>query len=150
MNTLLDTNILTRSAQPGHPMHQRAVDAVDFLRRRGETLHVVPQNFYEFWVVATRPVAQNGMGLSPARARAETDQLKKLFVILDDVPALFPEWEHLVSHYAVSGKNAHDARLVAAMHIHRLGQLLTFNCADFHRFPGITVLSPDQVLQASP
>jgi hypothetical protein len=55
-----------------------------------------------------------------------------------------------VSHYAVSGKNAHDARLVAAMHIHRLGQLLTFNCADFHRFPGITVLSPDQVLQASP
>jgi hypothetical protein len=28
MSILLDTNILTRAAQPGHPMHQPAVDAV--------------------------------------------------------------------------------------------------------------------------
>src|SRR5207248_10812662 len=34
MNTLLDTNILTRGAQPGHPMHAAAVDAVDVLAQR--------------------------------------------------------------------------------------------------------------------
>ncbi len=150
MSTLLDTNILTRSAQPGHPMYQTAVDAVDGLRQRGEILHVVPQNFYEFWVVATRPVGQNGLGLTPAQARAETDQLKKLFVVLDDTPAIFPEWERLVTSHAVSGRNAHDTRLVAAMLIHGLGQLLTFNAVDFQRFTSIAVLSPDQVLQASP
>ena len=49
MSVLLDTNILTRSAQPGHPMHKAAVDAVDVLRTRGEQLYVVPQNLVEFW-----------------------------------------------------------------------------------------------------
>jgi predicted nucleic acid-binding protein len=150
MSTLLDTNILTRSAQPGHPMHQAAVDAVDVLRRRGEVLHLVPQNFYEFWIVATRPVAQNGLGLTPAQTGNETDQLKKLFVVLEDIPPIFPEWERLVTNYAISGKNAHDARLVAAMHVHSLGQLLTFNDADFRRYNTITVLSPDQVARTSP
>jgi hypothetical protein len=38
MNTLLDTNILTRAAQPGHVMHATVVNAVDALRRRGDGL----------------------------------------------------------------------------------------------------------------
>jgi hypothetical protein len=50
MTTLLDTHILTRSAQPHHPMHQPAVDAVALLRQSGEALHLAPQNLYEFWV----------------------------------------------------------------------------------------------------
>src|SRR5260370_829252 len=97
MSILLDTNILTRSVQPAHPMHQTAVDAVDALRHRGEVLHLVPQNFYEFWVVATRPVAQNGLGFSPVQARAETNQLRNLFVVLDETAAVFAEWESLVT-----------------------------------------------------
>lgn len=35
MNTLLDTNILMRAAQPGHPMNRTAVDALAALQRRG-------------------------------------------------------------------------------------------------------------------
>jgi hypothetical protein len=54
MNVLLDTNILTRLAQHAHPMHAAARDAVAALQRAGETLRLVPQNLYEFWVVATR------------------------------------------------------------------------------------------------
>ena len=60
MNTLLDTNLPSRIAQPQHAMHRLAVDAVATLRAQGEQLCLVPQNFYEFWVVATRPVAQRG------------------------------------------------------------------------------------------
>ena len=150
MSTLLDTNILTRSAQPAHSMHRPAVDAVDVLRRRGEALHLVPQDFYEFWVVATRPISQNGLGWTSAQAQAEVAQLKKLFIVLDDTPAIFPEWERLVSHYCITGKHAHDARFVAAMHVHGLNQCLTFNPGDFLQFTTITVLSPDQVLQGSP
>jgi hypothetical protein len=48
MSVLIDTNILTRSAQPGHPMHNDALDSVDTLRGRGEELCVVPQNLIEF------------------------------------------------------------------------------------------------------
>jgi hypothetical protein len=40
------------------------------------------------------------------------------------------------------GKNAHDARLVAAMRVHGLTHLLTFNAQDFRRYPGINVVTP--------
>jgi hypothetical protein len=50
----------------------------------------------------------------------------------------------------VVGKNAHDARLVAAMNVHGLTQLLTFNNQDFQRYPGISVVTPDDVLKANP
>lgn len=49
MSTLLDTNIVTRCAQPTHPMCQPAANALTLLRQQGEQLCLVPQNFYEFW-----------------------------------------------------------------------------------------------------
>jgi predicted nucleic acid-binding protein len=110
----------------------------------------VPQNLYEFWVVCTRPVAQNGLGLSPAEPQAELTRLKALFVLLDETPAVYPQWEQLVARHQVSGKNAHDARLVAVLMVHGLSRLLTFNVSDFARYPGVTVLEPGQVLAAPP
>ena len=64
MRALLDTNILTRAVQPSHPMHTDALDALDALRQRGEELCIIPQNLYEFWVVATRPLTMNGHKLN--------------------------------------------------------------------------------------
>ncbi len=145
MSTLIDTNILTRCAQPTHPMCQPAADALMLLPQRGEELCLVPQNFYEFWVVATRPTAPNGLGLTPAQAQAELARLKSLFTVVNDTPTLFPEWERLVVTYQVSGKNAHDARLVAAMNVHGISRLLTYNTADFQPYPGITVVAPQDV-----
>src|SRR5436305_6342731 len=150
MSTLGDTNILLRGAQPSHPMHASAVAAVNLLAQSGEQLCLVPQNLYEFWAVATRPVAANGLGLSVAEAAAEIVRIKQIFVILDDVAAIRPEWERLLIQYSVVGKSAHDARLVAAMTTHGIGRILTFNSSDFQRYPGITVVTPDDVLQANP
>jgi hypothetical protein len=61
MNYLVDTNILTRLADPAHATHQQAVDAVKRLAHQGHKLHIVPQNLYEFWVVCTRPKNVNGL-----------------------------------------------------------------------------------------
>jgi predicted nucleic acid-binding protein len=142
MNILLDTNILTRMAQPGHAHQPAALGATSALRTRGDVLCLVPQVIYEFWVVATRPPAVNGLGLAVPVAAAEVTRLKSLFPLLPDTPALFPVWERLVTTHLVAGKNAHDARLVAAMAVHGLTHLLTFNTADFARFPGVTTLDP--------
>ncbi len=46
----------------------------------------------------------------------------------------------------VRREDAHDARLVAAMLVHKISQILTFNTQDFQRYPGIVVLSPQQVV----
>ena len=150
MSVLLDTNILTRLALHTHPMHRTAQDAVTALRHGGETLCIVPQNVYEFWVVATRPVAANGLGFTAPQADIELTRLETLFSLLPDTPAIFPEWRSLVVAHTVLGKNAHDARLVAAMLAHGLTRLLTFNVADFLRFAGITVLDPNTVPSPPP
>lgn len=142
MNVLLDTNILSRLAQPGHVQHRAALDATDALQLRGDVLCLVPQVLYEFWVVATRPPAVNGLGLPVAVVAAELTRLKSIFPLLFDTPAIFGEWERLVTTHQVSGKNAHDARLVAAMTVHGLTYILTFNTADFARYPGVTALDP--------
>jgi len=146
MNYLVDTNILTRLAEPGHAMHQPALDAVKLLASQGHKLHIVPQNLYEFWVVCTRPVSVNGMGKTAAEAAAELANLKALFLLLDETPAVFAVWEQLVSTMPVVGKNAHDARLVAAMKVHGLTHFLTFNAQDFRQYAGITSVTPADVL----
>ncbi len=93
-------------------------------------------------MVATRPVSQNGLGLSTSEAAAELARLKSMFPLLADTPAIYPVWESLVIQYRVSGKPAHDARLVAAMRVHGLTTILTFDRSGFSRYAGIEVLHP--------
>ena len=142
---LLDTNTLLRTLQPLHPQREIARVAIKALAARGRELHLVPQNLVELWVVATRPVSQNGLGLSIIDATAELMRLKSMFPLLPDTPAIYPVWESLVIQYQVSGKPAHDARLVAAMQVHGLTSILTFDKTGFSRYSGIEVLSPTDV-----
>jgi predicted nucleic acid-binding protein len=142
MRILLDTNILLRSVEPGHAQHQATVDAVDGLRRSGHELVIVPQVLYEFWSVATRPIDQNGLGMSPGEAQAELVVIQRLFRLLRDERAVYAIWERLVSSLGVVGKQAHDARLAAAMQRHALSHLLTFNTTDFARYAFVTAISP--------
>lgn len=50
-----------------------------------------------------------------------------------------------MTQHGVSGKPSHDARLVAAMQVHRLTAILTFDRKGFSRFPGIEVVDPADV-----
>ena len=68
-----------------------------------------------------------------------------IFTLLRDERQVFRFWRELVSQHDVRGKNAHDARLVAAMLRHGVNEILTFNTADFARYPGITVLDPHAI-----
>ena len=47
-----------------------------------------------------------------------------------------------MSQHEVSGKKAHDTRLVASMIVHGLDTVLTFNVADFKRYTMIAALHP--------
>ena len=74
---LTDTNILLRSADPVHAMYQEAVEAVEFLRQRGDVPCLVLQNLVEFRTVCTRPKAVNGLGMNQLRVKAEIARLKR-------------------------------------------------------------------------
>ena len=84
---------------------------------------------------------ENGLGFTVEQAAEEVNALKRLFVLLPEAP-LLQEWERVVTTYRVSGKNTHDARLVAAMIVHRIGSILTFDVQDFARYTEITVVDP--------
>jgi predicted nucleic acid-binding protein len=142
MAVLLDTNILLRSTQPHHPQYAPATSAVAALLRDGETRMVAVQNLVEFWAVATRAEKDNGLGLTFEEVRREIAVVKRLFRVVPESTQILPEWERLVSTYRVSGKNAHDARLVAVMNVNAIDKILTFNTGDFIRFREIQVLDP--------
>jgi predicted nucleic acid-binding protein len=129
MAVLLDSNILLRLAQPHHPQSPVAARAVRNLRATGESLYITQQNLVEFWVVVTRPPVANGLGLTIEQALAEIHSVRRLFALHAEVP-LHDIWERLARDYRISGKNAHDARLVAAMVAHGIESLLTFNVQD--------------------
>ncbi len=150
MRVLLDTNVLARSARVTDPDHSVAAGAIAHLRASGNELVIVPQSLYEFWVVSTRPASQNGWGLSVAEAVTEVSDFRRLFPLLADTPAVFDEWYRLVVSYSVIGKQGHDARFVAAMLVHGVTYILTFNVGHFQRFPGITVLDPATVAAPGP
>jgi len=148
MRVLVDTNVVARMLpRGGTDMRQVASNAVGRLRDEQHEMFLVPQVIYEFWVVATRPVEQNGFGLTVTEVERDLVRLQNLFTLLRDERSVFDHWQALVGQHKVTGKGAHDARLVAAMHRHSLTQLLTFNVADFKRYTSIEVLDASAVGQ---
>lgn len=146
MSYLIDTNVLLRVVQKNSPMHTDARIAFVTLRKQNEKLCIIPQNLIEFWAVATRPLASNGLGLTPEEAEKAIKKLKRIFILFPDTPVIFTVWENLVTKYQVKGKQAHDTRLVAAMIAHQMTHLLTFNTADFTRFSEITAVDPRTIV----
>lgn len=146
MRILLDTNILIRYGDRGQPDHADAVSAVHSLEAGGHEPVIVPQVLYEYWAVATRPADKNGLGMATALVSQTVAEWAEVFSLLRDERGIYGRWHDLATAYDVKGKNAHDTRLVAAMQRHGVTHLLTFNGADFARFPGMTVLAPTDII----
>lgn len=137
-----DTNILLRSAEPAHPTHSIAVNAVKTLLANDDRVCLIPQNLIEFWNVATRPIDKNGFGWTPAKTDVEISRLESLLTVLPDSQAIYREWRKVVLDNSVLGKQVHDARIVAAMNVYQITKLLTFNTKDFRRFGHIKLVDP--------
>ena len=145
MRVLVDTNVLIRGANPSSPDAKIADEALARLWTAGHDLCIVPQVLYEYWSVATRPVDVNGLGRPIEAVRLDIEKIKDLFSLLRDERGILEPWLQIATANRVRGKQAHDARLVAAMHKHGLTHLLTFNAADFKRSQEIAILDPEIV-----
>ena len=142
---LTDTNVLLGFSFPDDPRYLIAQAAVRQLEIDDHQLQTTPQNFAEFWNVSTRPAGQRGgFGLTPSATDQLLHRVEQLFPLLPDLPAVYTEWRQLVVKYRVSGVQVHDARLVAAMIVHNVTHILTFDTGDFIRYEreGIIVVDP--------
>jgi predicted nucleic acid-binding protein len=144
LSVLVDTNVLLRRIERGHPHHRDAVAGTSRVIDSGEPVYVAAQIVAEFWATATRTPAQNGLGLDSAAAAAAVDRIEQAFVMLPDDPKVYDYWKRLVIIHQVVGNRVYDARLAAVMLVHGIGRILTFNGTDFVRF-GVLVLHPSAV-----
>ena len=145
MDGLTDTNILLRGAQPLHPMHVAAAQAVDILIEQGQRFAVAMQNVAEFWNVATRPSQHNGLGWSTDDTARAVAKIERDFKILYEDAGCLATWKELITTHKVCGVKVHDARLVAVMKCHGIRRILTFNTADYARYPEIEAIHPESV-----
>jgi predicted nucleic acid-binding protein len=150
MSVLVDTNVLLRRAQPTHRDCGVAIQSVADLLARGIALHFTPQNLIEFWSVATRPAASNGLGLPVPLVLDEIATIQELLVELPECAAVFRNWQQLVTQHQVKGAKVHDARLAAVARTYGVKSILTFNTADFVRYDHLTVRHPAEAAQWIP
>lgn len=145
MDYLIDTNVLLRALTLRNPLRPVARQAIKTLLERGLGLCVAPQNLVELWNVCTRPEKYNGLGKTIAATDGYLRLVESFFAILPETPELFTTWRELVVTYQVSGTKVHDARLVAAMTLHHVSRILTFNTQDFGRYRHIEAINPTTV-----
>ncbi|WP_459556200.1 type II toxin-antitoxin system VapC family toxin [Lacunimicrobium album] len=148
MNILVDTNVLLRIVETSASDHEVAIHSTKILDKT-HTLVIVPQVGYEFWSVATRTKAANGLELSSSEADQKLEEMLVFFTLIDDERGIFHRWWDCVRTLEIKGVQSYDARLVAAMKRHQITHILTFNDAHFRRFSDVTVIRPGDVQEGN-
>jgi predicted nucleic acid-binding protein len=143
---LLDTNILVYFVHLDSVHHRSSRESVELLEREGHLPVFTPQNAVEFWAVATKPTSAGGLGYLVDEARAHLEAFGRRFEFLPETPHLFHAWLDVVHQYGTVGRNVFDARLAAAMSLHRIPKIVTENFKDFKRYPFLTPLAPKEIL----
>jgi hypothetical protein len=87
----------------------------------------------------------SGLGVSLEETDRRVRVIERFYRLLPDTRAVLDEWRQLIVAHGVMGVQVHDARLVAAMNVHQVSHVLTFNVSDFTRYPGITAAHPQTV-----
>jgi predicted nucleic acid-binding protein len=136
---MANSNILLRISRRDDPDHGIVDGALERLLREDAALYYTHQNIAEFWNVWTRPADKNGFGLSGETAEREIGKFEGMMEFAADNAGVYERWRQIVWDCRVKGVQVHDARLVAAMLVHGIPNLLTLNVADFARYAGVIV-----------
>jgi predicted nucleic acid-binding protein len=75
----------------------------------------------------------------------ELEKLRRLFRVLSSTPGVLEVWQRVVPTLGITGKQTHDAHLVAVMEVYSINNILTFNTGHFGRFSNIAVIDPAQI-----
>jgi predicted nucleic acid-binding protein len=130
----VDTNVLLAATVPARPNHAEATQLVGEAARRGVRLFASGQVLREYLAVCTRPIAANGLALTPAQASENADRFAQRLDVLDEDESIARRLRELVRKHGVRGRQVHDANLVATVTIHGLRDIVTADASDFARF----------------
>jgi predicted nucleic acid-binding protein len=147
MQILVDTGVLLRAFDRSLPDQRTIFRAFRKLWSHNHDLVTTSQNIAEFWNVSTRPIqARGGFGLAVDVVAARVKLIERLGDVLPFSDSAYDEWRRLVVTHKIIGVAVHDAKLVATMIVAKIQHVLTMNAADFQCYPGLTIWTPDDVL----
>jgi predicted nucleic acid-binding protein len=127
---LVDTNFFLEATGAARRHHAAARR---FLSREPAPV-VSAQILREYLVVATRPIAGNGLGLPLSDALANVRSFRAFVRLAREERPVLPSLLALLEEVPCAGKRIHDANVVATAIAHRIGRLVTFNVGDFAGF----------------
>lgn len=137
----LDTNVLLTATAPARRLHTQAQSVLTDWPGQGKQLFVSGQVLREYLAVATRPMQENGLGLTLAQALENVESILLRLRLLEEPGAVFSTLKSLLSEVPCTGKQIHDANIVATALAHRVPAILTQNLQHFARFsPRIELL----------
>jgi predicted nucleic acid-binding protein len=140
----VDTNVLLTATDESRPLHSEALNLLSGITNRDKRLAASGQVVREYLVVATRPIENNGLGLSVTDAEANVTEFLRRLNLYDENEEVSRRLRQLATTHNLRGKRLHDANIVATMAVHGIHTLLTQNGADFAPFNDIAIVAiPD-------
>jgi predicted nucleic acid-binding protein len=140
---LVDTCVLLEASNRARSQHRAARELIE----RHEGLVISAQVAREFLVAATRPPANNGLGLALLEALESLSGFREHIRLLPEEKPLLPTLLGLLAQSSATGKRIHDAHIVAAAMVHRVPLVVTLNGGDFKDFSAhITCLTPAEAV----
>ena len=131
---VLDTNVLLAATDEGRDEHESAVASLNIWPGSGLVLYTSGQILREYLAVATRPADQNGFGMARSVAVANVRALRTRLHLLVEDEKVSDRLLEVLEAVECTGKQVHDANVVATMLVHGIDAVVTINVSDFARF----------------
>lgn len=137
----IDTNILIYASDRTSQWHKSANAVLKKAIGDGTALFISPQVLREYLSVATRSVTHKGT-IPWEKISKNHLRFQQVFKVLPEDTATANKLGELVHKFRVSGKQVHDANIVATMLVHDIQSILTHNVGDFKRYEGLIKIVP--------
>lgn len=129
----IDTNIIVFASDSRSLWHQSSKEAINNLLNEKFRLFISPQILREYISVASRSMeAEKSVPWNKIMKNYEDFQ--KDFILIGEGQNTVNELGKLLLKIPSSGKQVHDANIVATMLAHGISNLLTHNTSDFSRY----------------
>ncbi|HKK17112.1 MAG TPA: type II toxin-antitoxin system VapC family toxin [Opitutales bacterium] len=138
----VDTNILVAASDDTRSSHAESYELFERATTGSPRLFVCGQILREYLVVATRPIENNGLALSPKKAIENLQSFKRCIQLLEENAATTRRLEGLITKYKIKGRRIHDANIASVMIENGLSAILTLNPKDFQVFAEVGTHQP--------
>jgi predicted nucleic acid-binding protein len=138
---LVDTNVLLEATDAGRTLHAQALALFQFAPEDGVDLFIGTQVVREYLVVATRPIANNGLGMHITSAIENIRSFgKRASLVPETLRAgeVFVEW---ATRFEIQGKKLHDLQILATASVAGMDMLITANDRDFPADSPLPIIS---------